>query len=111
MNQAPMIDTHESAALWRIDGGQALQLTIGPGVRRLRVREGRLWFTTGAGATDAPADDVWLAPGEGLMLAEGSHVVAEGWPRASFELIVPPQACAASSPVRRALAWWTHGRH
>lgn len=110
MNQSPMIDAQQSEGWWRVDGGQAMQLTIGPGVRRLRVREGRLWLT-GDGAADAPADDIWLAPGEDVVLAEGSHVVAEGWPRASFELIVPPQACAASSPVRRALAWWTHGRH
>lgn len=106
MTHSPMIDAQQSAALWRLDGGQALQLTIGPGVRRLRVREGKLWLTAD-GAEQAPAEDIWLAPGEDVVLAAGSHVVAEGWPRASFELIVPPQACAAAGPARRALTWWS----
>ena len=110
MNQSPMIVAQQSAALWRVDGGQALQLTIGPGARHLRVREGRLWLT-GDGASEAPAEDIWLAPGEDVVLAEGSHVVAEGWPRASFELIVPPASCAATTPAQRAWAWWERWNH
>ncbi len=90
-------------AVWRLGKGQSMQLEIGPGTRHLRLREGRLWLTA-QGAPDAPAEDVWLAPGDAVVLASGARFVAEGWPQASFELIVPPQACRA---VSRRGAWWS----
>lgn len=110
MNPSSMIVAQQSSGLWKVDRGQALQLTIGPGKRHLRVREGRLWLT-GDGASEAPAEDIWIAPGEDVELAEGAHVVAEGWPRASFELIVPPQSCDALSAAQRAWAWWSRWSH
>ena len=107
MNTALMISDQQSGAtLWHLGTGQSMRLAIGPGRRHLRVREGRLWLT-GEGSDDAAAEDVWLGPGEDVVLPEGAQVVAEGWPKASFELIVPPQACAAAtSSARRAFAWW-----
>lgn len=94
MSKSLMIHAQQSNdSVWRLGKGQAMQLAIGPGVRRLRLREGRLWLTESGGAERA-AEDIWLAPGDAVELASGTRVVAEGWPQASFELIVPPQACA-----------------
>lgn len=105
MNSPLMISAQESdRSVWRLGKGQSMQIDIGPGMRHLRVREGRLWLT-GEGAADAPAEDLWLAPGEDVVLPSGAHIVAEGWPQASFELIVPPQACTATA--RRGGAWWS----
>lgn len=87
-------------ALWQLNAGEALTLPIGPGVRLLRVSEGRLWLTQ-SGSSQAPAKDVWLQAGESVQLASGSQVVLEAWPRAAFQLLVPPSAC---SEVQRARA-------
>jgi hypothetical protein len=104
MKQPLMISTQQSeGSVWRLRKGQSLRLDIGPGTRRLRVREGRLWLT-GEGASDAPPEDVWVSAGQDVVLASGTRIVAEGWPQASFELIVPPQACAVTA--RRGGAWW-----
>lgn len=89
-------------AAWHLPRGASITLAIGPGERRLRVTRGRLWLT-GEGRPGRPAADVWLAAGDGVRLASGSTVVAEGWPQASFELIVPPAACA--SPTARVGGW------
>lgn len=106
MNTPLMISGQQSdSSVWRLGKGQSLRLDIGPGKRHLRVREGRLWLT-GEGASDAPPEDVWLAPGEDVVLPSGARIVAEGWPQASFELIVPPQACAATAPRGGAWWWW-----
>jgi hypothetical protein len=80
-------------AVWSLSDGEALSLTIGPGERELSVTEGRLWLTL-QGRADAPAEDVWLQPGDSLRLASRSRVVIEGWPKAQFQLLVPPSACA-----------------
>ena len=107
MNNSLMISTQQSdGTLWRLGAGESMRLAIGPGMRHLRVREGRLWLT-GEGNDDVAAEDLWLTPGQDVVLPEGSQVVAEGWPQASFELIVPPQACASSTSARRAFAWWS----
>ena len=105
MNSPLMISVQQSESpVWRLRKGQSMRLEIGPGARHLRVREGRLWLT-GDGDADAPPEDVWLAPGDDVVLPAGAHIVAEGWPQASFELIVPPQACKATG--RRGGAWWS----
>ena len=82
-----------SQALWQLSQGEALSITIGPGSRELSVAEGRLWLTL-QGRADAPAEDVWLEPGQSVQLASGSRVVVEAWPQAQFQLLVPPSACA-----------------
>ena len=104
MDTPLMISAQQSdESLWHLGKGQSMQLEIGPGVRRLRMREGRLWLT-GKGEPDEPAEDVWLAPGDDVLLPSGARLVAEGWPQASFELMVPPQACRAKT--HRVGAWW-----
>ncbi len=94
---------HSAAALWALDGGEALRLKIGPGVRQLHVAEGRLWLTR-EGTARAPAEDIWLTAGDTLALESGSQWVAEGWGITRFQLLVPPQACGRriSRPVETA---------
>ena len=85
-----------AGALWSVGKGQVRTLHIGPGMRLLRVTEGPLWLTV-SGTPDDPPQDLWLEAGDAIMLESGSEIVVEGWPTASFQLIVPPQACAARS--------------
>jgi hypothetical protein len=115
-----MTKSQQSAtAAWTLAPGQVRQLTTGPGERWLRVVEGRAWLTL-PGSLDEPAEDLWLESGEGVVLPEGSELLIEGWPSARFQLLVPPQACAgqsllkrlgarlASRPARRQSAWLAH---
>ncbi|MBC7992846.1 MAG: DUF2917 domain-containing protein [Rhizobacter sp.] len=94
---------HSSAALWALDGGEAMRLEIGPGVRELHVTEGRLWLTR-KGTERAPAEDIWLTADDTLALESGSQWVAEGWGDTRFQLLVPPQACGrnVSRPMESA---------
>jgi len=99
----PMIDEQQlTGALWSVGAGQVRTLRIGPGVRMLRVAEGPLWLTL-SGTPDDPPLDLWLQGGDAVMLDSGSEIVVEGWPSASFQLIVPPQGCA--SATARVNAW------
>jgi hypothetical protein len=94
-----MIDRQQSAdALWRVAPGEARSLRIGPGPRTLQVHGGALWLTTN-GTTDLPGEDYWLEPGDALLLPSGAEIVVEGWPEASFQLLVPPQACSAAHSI------------
>ena len=97
--QAPLMNSRQQSPsrLWHLGTGRVMRLDIGPGPRHLRLHEGRLWLT-GEGAADDPPADIWLQPGDMVALASGSRLVAEGWPRASFELVVPPPACASTAP-------------
>lgn len=76
-------------ALWRVQDRQPLQLTVAPGGRRVLVTAGRLWLTVD-GEHGEPAQDHWLDAGQALSLPGGRHVLMDGWPRAEFELLVPP---------------------
>ena len=90
----PMRDEQQlTGALWSVGAGQVRTLRIGPGMRLLRVAEGPLWLTV-AGTPDDPPQDLWLQRGDAALSDSGREIVVEGWPPASFELIVPPQACA-----------------
>ncbi len=83
----------ESQALWSLDEGRALRMTLDGGPRELHVLEGRLWLTT-TGTLGQPGVDVWLQPGESLALAAGDELVIEPWKgQARFQLLVPPSAC------------------
>jgi hypothetical protein len=93
------------SALWALEGGEALQLGIGPGRRELHVTQGRLWLTH-EGTAEAPADDVWLESGDSIVLDSGSQWVAEGWGETRFQLLVPPQACGRKAHSRGAAAAW-----
>lgn len=87
-----MSHSQSPQSLWTVLRGEALSLSIGPGQRELGVTEGRLWLTL-EGEHDAPAQDVWLEPGQSIVLASGSRIVIEAWPEAQFQLLVPPSAC------------------
>jgi hypothetical protein len=86
------------AADWPLPAGAARRLTIGPGARWLRVSAGQLWLTA-QGELDRPADDHWLQAGEQLWLPAGCEVVVEGRGPASFQLLVPAQACRPQGPL------------
>ena len=91
------------AALWRVPRGSALRLDVGPAERCLRLLAGRLWLTS-QGRAGAPPDDLWLVAGDAVRLPAGAVLVAEGWPEATFEVVVPPPAHATR--VGRIGAWW-----
>ncbi|QPF72319.1 DUF2917 domain-containing protein [Roseateles sp. DAIF2] len=98
-----MSQTQFAQALWSLARGEALSLDIGPGPRELSVTEGRLWLTRQGSASQA-AEDIWLEPGQSVQLRSGSRVVVEGWPQASFQLLVPPAACPQMATRLRAAA-------
>ena len=75
-------------APWELARGEALSLDIGPGARELSVTEGRVWLTQ-----SGVLEDLWLSPGQSVLLASGARVVVEGYPAAKFQLLVPPAAC------------------
>jgi len=86
----------EQQALWSVEKGEALSLSIGPGARALQVVQGRVWLTqSGCGS------DLWLEAGQSVELDAGREVLIEAWPEAQFQLLVPP--CAK---VRRASWTW-----
>ena len=91
MNKAQQHD----AATWVLAQGQAMTLNIGPGARVLRVSAGQMWVTKGRAEADLLPQDAWLAPGDSLPVESGAVLVAEGWPAARFQLLVPPQACGS----------------
>lgn len=96
MTQESMI--HSDAASWPLARGEARRLGIGPGARMLRVTEGQVWLTA-AGNDDELSEDRWLHAGEQVWLDHGSEVVVEAWGEARFQLLVPPQACAAQAAL------------
>ena len=61
--------------------------------------DGRVWVTQ-RGDLNLPAQDFWLSAGETLEVASGTELVVEAWPTARFQLMVPPQACAAQRARR-----------
>ncbi|MCH7343083.1 DUF2917 domain-containing protein [Pelomonas sp. CA6] len=96
-------------ASWALESGEVLRLPIGPGPRRLRVLEGRIWATPqGSRKAGSVTPDWWLDAGQTLDLPSGAELVIEAWPQARFELLVPPQACAVprrSARPAKAAGW------
>jgi hypothetical protein len=78
----------EQQALWSVEKGEALRLSIGPGARALQVVRGRLWITR-----RGRAEDLWLAAGQGVQFEAGQELLIEAWPEAQFQLLVPPGDC------------------
>lgn len=121
MTHATMTNSQQSSsAEWTLPVGEALRLDIGPGARELRVTQGRLWLTR-EGSADAPAEDLWLSPGDTLALDSGSEWVIEGWGHdgneTRFQLLVPPRACptfakrlSASARASSSLRWLSFWR-
>lgn len=113
--QQPMREWQQLAgSFWRVAAGEARSLRIGPGRRTLRVNDGALWLTA-PGAADAPAEDFWLQPGDAVALPSGAEIVIEGWPEASFQLLVPPCKATARSSIsawlsRRLSTWRVSAR-
>ena len=109
MTAAPMRPAQEpgpdDTALWRVPRGSALRLDVGPAERCLRLLAGRLWLTS-QGRADAPPDDLWLVAGDAVRLPAGAVLVAEGWPEATFEVVVPPPPPAHATRVGRMGTWW-----
>jgi hypothetical protein len=93
-----------ATALWALGQGQAEPLHVGPQGQILRVVEGWLWLTAD-GALGAPAEDIWLAPGEEYLLHAGSRWVVEARHAGRFQLLLPRQARQASAWRTARAAW------
>jgi hypothetical protein len=93
MNEQLMRKVQRSSdSVWALNEGSSTTLRIGPGSRVMQALAGRLWLTSSGSDKDASLD-VWLEAGESIELPDGLEVVLEGWPRARFQLLVPPSAC------------------
>ncbi|WP_423596010.1 DUF2917 domain-containing protein [Roseateles sp. MS654] len=95
--QKSSIQISRDDAAWTLSKGEAMRLPIGPGRRELHVLEGRVWVTQ-RGDLSLPSNDYWLSAGETLEVDSGAELLIEAWPTARFQLLVPPQACAAKVP-------------
>lgn len=93
-----------ATALWALGMGQAERLRVGPQGQILRVVEGWLWLTAD-GTFGAPAEDIWLAPGEDYPLPAGSRWVVEARHAGRFQLLLPRQARQASAWRSVRSAW------
>lgn len=104
-NRQPMNESQQSqSAQWILEPGEVRSLRIGPGPRLLRVAEGSVWLTA-TGELELPAEDVWLGAGDSVALEDHAEVVLEGWPQASFQLLVPP--CKGSDRRPLISAWFS----
>ncbi|RQO53673.1 hypothetical protein DBR47_23465 [Paucibacter sp. KBW04] len=105
------ISSSSDAALWRLQPGQAMAFTVGPGPRELLVTAGRVWLTQKQPAKPgALPEDHWLEPGSSLRLASGEEVLLEAWPTAQFQLLVPPcyeQAKRKTALLKTSSAPWS----
>lgn len=88
----------EAPALWALPPGQALSLQPASVARQVVACRGRVWLTLDGGPA-AAAQDHWLRPGEAFTVPAGQRAVLEGWPAASVQVLLPPPALAAQSPV------------
>ena len=105
MNSTLMRKSQRSGdSIWSLPARTSRTLRVGPGARVLQVQDGRLWLTT-SGTADEAATDLWLEAGESVELGDGLEVVMEAWPTARYQLMVPPSACRAPSPLTRAAGW------
>lgn len=98
------------SALWRLQPGQAMAFTVGPGARELLVTAGRVWLTQKPAKPGALPEDHWLEPGSSLRLASGEEVLLEAWPSAQFQLLVPPcyeQRARKSALLKTSFAPWS----
>ena len=104
----------------QMPNGKALTLCA-DSARRFRVTQGRYWITQSQahGARLDLAGDLFLEPGDSLLVQAGQQIVVEAWPRgaaardAAFSYEWAPlrhpvaEACSQtmSSSAQRAQAW------
>lgn len=87
MDPKLMTESHQTAAPWAWGLGprEAATLAPAPVPRWLRVDTGRLWVTARDGGPAQP--DLWLEPGDGLLLPPGSAWIVEAWPSARASIL------------------------
>ena len=97
MSTTPMQERHvlcTSASarpwLWTLAPRRVQRLAPAGRARWLVLECGRVWLTRSAHSLQT-GDDVWLAPGDRLLLPAGSEWVAEAWPEARWVLLEAPQ--------------------
>jgi hypothetical protein len=83
----------DATSTWHLECGQAITLEAAAQARRLAVDVGRLWITAD-GSDVEPAKDQWLSAGQVQDIPAGASLVIEAWPKAAFQLLVPPQPAA-----------------
>lgn len=107
MNEQLMRKVQRSSdSVWALAERSSTTLRIGPGPRVMQALAGRLWLTS-SGNDDEASLDVWLEAGDSIELPDGLEVVLEGWPRARFQLLVPPcrRHAGRSTPGTHFGAW------
>lgn len=92
----PVMRELQESGSWSLASGEVDRLTVGPGARRIEVQAGRLWITVDDPA-GGEASDLWLEAGDGASFESGARLLLEGWPHASFTLLVPPSVCPRRS--------------
>jgi len=102
--QAMMISNESSPWEWPLPRHQARRIAPARAPRWLAVRSGGVWITRSRDDF-APVEDVWLGPGETLLLPAGTEWVAEGRPEARVVLLMAAPSRRSSPDLR--LAW--HG--
>lgn len=88
----------------RLAEGAAERIEATAAARTLLVTRGRLWATRTDGGED-PSSDVWLAPGDRLLMPAGAEWVVEGWPGAAYTLSEAPRPARFNVWAIAAAAW------
>jgi hypothetical protein len=96
----------EAMILMHESDGRAFALAAAGHERRLKVVEGRAWITRTQRLAAGPApEDLWLAPGEQLVLPPGSAWVVQAVGPLRLRLCEPGLSAAPSFSARLAAAW------
>lgn len=86
--------------------GDAFRIASKGHARWLAVEDGQVWITT-TGDARRDGSDIWLAAGEGMLLAPGVEAVLEGRHRAAVRLAeMAPLKSSAWAAVPRGVAGW-----
>ena len=86
--------------------GDAFRIASKGHARWLAVEDGQVWITT-TGDAGRDGSDIWLAAGEGLLLAPGVEAVLEGRHRAAVRLAeMAPLKSSIWATVPRGVAGW-----
>lgn len=106
MNAEAMMNGNESANPWEwpLPAREARRITAAEAPRWLVVKSGGVWITRSRDDFDGVAD-VWLAPGQALLLPAGTEWIAEGRPEARVVLLLQAPARRAGSYLRRTAEW------